>query len=231
MAELLRLYNEVYLEALSEEAELLRLYRVVPLRIIVFCVSQLSFYWKADVQVVVVGDNNVGKTSMCITFSTGQFPSLFTPMECNRIPHEKDIEVGNVTMHVKCTDTEGHEDYDDTRPESYEDADVFLLCFSLSSHNSLNSIKTKWLPELRKCKPKTPILLVGCKEDTRRGKESNKDMVTKKQGLRMKGAIKAVGYTECSSLKKFAVEECFFKAVKVARGEKLKEDSCGCVIL
>jgi len=46
MAELLRLYNEVYLEALSEEAELLRLYRVVPLRIIVICVSQLSFYLK-----------------------------------------------------------------------------------------------------------------------------------------------------------------------------------------
>ncbi|XP_052762797.1 WSC domain-containing protein 1-like [Mya arenaria] len=46
MAELVRLYNEVYLEALSEEAELLRLYRVVSLRIIVVSVSQLSFYWK-----------------------------------------------------------------------------------------------------------------------------------------------------------------------------------------
>jgi GTPase SAR1 family protein len=66
----------------------------------------LSFI--GDVHMVVVGDNNVGKTSLCITFSTGQFPSLFTPMECNRVPHEKDITLGSETIHVKCTDTEGN---------------------------------------------------------------------------------------------------------------------------
>ena len=55
-----------------------------------------------------MGNNNVGKSSLCVTFSTGQFPSLFTPMECNRVPHEKDVTVGNTTVHVKCVDTEGH---------------------------------------------------------------------------------------------------------------------------
>ena len=61
-----------------------------------------------DVQFVVVGNNNVGKSSLCVTFSTGQFPSLFTPMECNRVPHEKEVTVGSSTVHVKCVDTEGH---------------------------------------------------------------------------------------------------------------------------
>lgn len=184
-----------------------------------------------DVQVVVVGDNNVGKTSLCITFSTDQFPSLFTPMECNRVPHEKDITVGNETVHVKCTDTEGHEDYDDTRPESYQDADVFLLCFSLSGPNSFNNVKAKWLPELKKHAPKVPILLVGCKEDARRGKESNKDMIKKAQGKKMKNTIKAVNYVECSALKKYGVNECFVEAVKVARGQSSSEGGCGCVLL
>ena len=59
-------------------------------------------------QFVVVGNNNVGKSSLCVTFSTGQFPSLFTPMECNRVPHEKEVTVGGSTVHVKCVDTEGH---------------------------------------------------------------------------------------------------------------------------
>lgn len=72
-----------------------------------FC-SPFHLYFTGDIQLVVVGNNNVGKSSLCVTFSTGQFPSLFTPMECNRVPHEKDITVGGTTVHVKCVDTEGH---------------------------------------------------------------------------------------------------------------------------
>ena len=54
-----------------------------------------------------VGNNNVGKSSLCVTYSTGQFPSLFTPMEANRVPHEKDVLVDGSNVHVKCVDTEG----------------------------------------------------------------------------------------------------------------------------
>ncbi|XP_045158586.1 cell division control protein 42 homolog [Mercenaria mercenaria] len=185
----------------------------------------------AEVHIVVVGDNNVGKTSLCITFSTGQFPSLFTPMECNRVPHEKDMTVGTETVHVKCTDTEGHEDYDDTRPESYSDADIFLLCFSVSGPSSFQNIKTKWIPELKRHAPKVPILLVGCKEDTRHGKESSKDVIKKGQGKKMKKAIKALSYVECSALKKNCVNECFLEAVKVAKGQSDSGGTCGCIML
>ena len=37
--------------------------------------------------------------------------------------------------------------------------------------------------------------------------------MTSKQGVKLKSTIKAAGYTECSALKKFAVDECFVKAV------------------
>ena len=55
------------------------------------------------------------------------------------------------------------EDYDSMRPESYPDTNVFLLCFSLSSQTSFESLKSKWLPELKHHAPRVPILLVGCK--------------------------------------------------------------------
>ncbi|KAL4235769.1 hypothetical protein ACF0H5_004161 [Mactra antiquata] len=185
----------------------------------------------AEIQAVVVGDNNVGKTSLCITFSTDQFPSLFTPMECNRVPHEKDLTIGNDTVHIKCTDTEGHEDFDDTRPESYQDVDVFLLCFSLSGPTSFSNLKTKWLPELKKYAPKVPILLVGCKEDSRRGKESSKDIIKKAQGKKMKSTLKVSGYIECSALKKNGVNEVFIEAAKIAGGQSSQSGGCGCVLL
>ncbi|XP_060574823.1 rho-related GTP-binding protein RhoA-B-like [Ruditapes philippinarum] len=184
-----------------------------------------------DVHMVVVGDNNVGKTSLCITFSTGQFPSLFTPMECNRVPHEKDITLGSETIHVKCTDTEGNEDMDATRPESYTGADVFLLCFSVKGPTSFQNIKTKWIPELKQHAPNVPILLVGCKEDTRKGNDPNKEIIKKGQGKKMKSKIGAAGYVECSALKKYGVEECFLEAVKVATGKSSSKDGCSCTIL
>lgn len=183
-----------------------------------------------DIQVVVVGENNVGKTSLCITFSTDQFPSLFTPMECNRVPHEADVIVGGETVHVRCIDTEGTEDYDDTRPESYEEANVFLLCFSLSGPNFFQQVKAKWLPELKKYAPKVPIVLVGCKEDLRRGHDA-KNLVTKKQAKSLSKQIKAGAYVECSALKKIGIQECFSTAIKVATGQAVSEGGCGCAIL
>ena len=94
-------------------------------------------YLAGDIQLVVVGNNNVGKSSLCVTFSTGQFPSLFTPMECNRVPHEKDVTVGETTVHVKCVDTEGHVSksieivslYNNQRNFSWQFLVPFLFCF------------------------------------------------------------------------------------------------------
>lgn len=183
----------------------------------------------SEIQAVVIGDNNVGKTSLCITFSTDQFPSLFTPMECNRVPHEKDLTVLGEAVHIKCVDTEGNEDSDDTRPQSYEGADVFLLCFSLSGPTSFSNVKSKWIPELKKYAPKVPILLVGCKEDLRKGHDA-KNLVTKKQAQTLCRQIKAKGYVECGALKKLHVENCFVEAVKVATGRASVGGGC-CEIL
>lgn len=58
-------------------------------------------------------------------------------------------------------DTAGQEDYDRLRPLSYPNTDVFVLCFSVVSPVSFDNISTKWIPEIRKCCPDTPILLIG----------------------------------------------------------------------
>ena len=55
------------------------------------------------------------------------------------------------------------EDYDRLRPLSYPGTDVFLLCFSVDSADSLDNIEEKWLPELRHHAPGVPIILVATK--------------------------------------------------------------------
>ena len=45
--------------------------------------------------------------------------------------------------------------------------DIFLLAFSVVSPKSLENIKTKWVPVVKRLSPKTPFALIGLKHDRR----------------------------------------------------------------
>ena len=45
--------------------------------------------------------------------------------------------------------------------------DVFLVCFAIDDTDSLKSVETNWVPELRRYLPKTPFILVGTRSDRR----------------------------------------------------------------
>ena len=42
-----------------------------------------------------------------------------------------------------------------------------MLCFSVVRPDSMENVKTKWIPELFKFLPNTPIILVGTQSDLR----------------------------------------------------------------
>lgn len=45
-------------------------------------------------------------------------------------------------------DTAGEDDYNNLRPLSYPDADVFIVCYSVERPESLKSVQEKWIPEV-----------------------------------------------------------------------------------
>ena len=49
----------------------------------------------------------------------------------------------------------------------YDNADVFLVCFSLVRVSSFDAVATRWLPEIRRLCPSTPVVLVGTQCDRR----------------------------------------------------------------
>jgi len=85
-------------------------------------------------------------------------------------------------------DTAGQEDYgtiimgghlllfrsyhrlDRLRPLSYPGADIVLLCFSLVTESSFESVKDKWHPEVDHYIKNVPTILVGTKVDLREAK-------------------------------------------------------------
>ena len=108
---------------------------------------------------------------------------------------------------------QGQEDYDRLRPLSYANSNVFLVCFSIGSRTSFENVKDKWVPELRKHAPTTPILLVGTQSDRR---QSPGTMISESEARKLARSIKAAGYMECSAKSRDGVKAVFSEAVLVA---------------
>ena len=64
-------------------------------------------------------------------------------------------------------DTAGQEGFERIRILSYENTNIFILCFSCADWVTFNNVDTKWLDEIRKNRPEAKILLVGTKSDLR----------------------------------------------------------------
>jgi small GTP-binding protein len=117
------------------------------------------------IKCIVVGDGAIGKTCLLKSYTTNTFlqdslPTVFDNYSVNLMVDSKQIDLG-------LWDTAGGEDFDRLRPLSYPMANVFLVCFSVVSPTSYESVAAKWIPELRHHAPNAPIILVGTKTDLR----------------------------------------------------------------
>uniref|UniRef100_A0A7S4KF37 Uncharacterized protein n=1 Tax=Paramoeba aestuarina TaxID=180227 RepID=A0A7S4KF37_9EUKA len=107
---------------------------------------------------------------------------------------------------ISLWDTAGEEDYDRLRPLSYPQTDIFLICYSVIDSNSLEHVRSKWIPEIVHHCENTPCILVGCKLDLRdneevvqRLKEKNRTPVSFEEGELLAREIGAADFIECSS--------------------------------
>eukprot|EP00494_Astrolonche_serrata_P024139 UN24397 len=174
-----------------------------------------------SIKCVVVGDGMVGKTSLMISYTSNQFPeehipTVFDNYSCNVL-----VDGKYYCLHL--WDTAGQEDYDRLRPLSYPETQVFLVCFSVLSQNSLNNVRHKWIPELQHHRPNTPIILVGTKSDLRNDSHTTRSLsakgmsfVDKYEAEKMVSEVGALKYLECSALTQEGVKGVFDEAIKAA---------------
>ena len=77
------------------------------------------------------------------------------------------LTAGDKAIELGLWDTAGQEEYDRLRPLSYANANVFLICFSVTNPVSYENVQAKWYPEVMHFCPDVPQILVGTKCDTR----------------------------------------------------------------
>ena len=106
---------------------------------------------------------------------------------------------------------------------------MFLLCFSVMSHSSLQSVLHKWLPEVQSTSPDVPIILVGTQSDLRHNLGRVLDLKRKGQNpVDSKYARKVaeqnhMEYIECSALTQHNLKEVFDLAILNALSRKKRQ--------
>lgn len=173
-------------------------------------------------KIVVVGDGSVGKTSLLNAyiddiFDGGYEATVFDNKETNIVLDGKD-------HYVTLLDTAGQESYSSVRPLSYQQTDVFIICFSIDSDSSFGHIKTVWLPELQHHQQEVPFIIVGTKQDLRGASLLKPDNdIDRTDGMRTEDYYEKISsdlgakhYIESSAKTRFNVERVFELALTEA---------------
>jgi len=192
---------------------------------------------KTHIKCVAVGDGAVGKTCMLISYTTNSFPHDYTPTVFDN--YSATVMVDGKVAFLDLWDTAGPEDYDKFRPLSYAQTDVFILCYSVISPNSLQNVKSKWYPELAHHAPDVPIVLVATKADLKDDiyiqkvlAAKGKHVVQRTEGLKLATEIGAQ-FVECSAMTQEGLKDVFDCAIRLALEQRKKREKARktCVIL
>ncbi len=121
---------------------------------------------------------------------------------------------------------------------AYPDTDVIILCFSVVRPDSMENIKTKWMPELNKYLPDALIILVGTQVDLRDQSNNNNNNnhnlnnsqqrhITTREGEELRQKISAFKYIECSALTQLNIKEVFDSCIEAyAKSNPPIQPSC-----
>lgn len=168
-----------------------------------------------NIKVVVVGDGGIGKTSLLISYTTNTFPKDYIPTVFDN--YSTTLIIDGKPVKLGLWDTAGQSEYDKLRPLSYPQTDVFLCCFSVVDPVSLQNIKDKWVPEVRRHTNKQIIIiLIGTKIDIRDDPNVLNELydekmspITFEDGMNMKKALNLNSYMECSAANLEGLNEIF----------------------
>ena len=169
----------------------------------------------------------VGKTSMLISYTTNAFPLEYIPKVLDE--YSANIMVDGKPVNLGLWDTDGRVECDQLRPLSYPQTDIFLICFSIVSPKTLESVKTRWFPEIAHSIKNPKFLLVGTKSDLREDpntlqkllEEENCSPVSYQNGLEFSKQINALDYVECSAATQHNLKILFDTAIRCVTSESL----------
>ena len=121
-------------------------------------------------KLVALGDCGVGKTCLLRSFALNTVPATYVPTVLDN--YSISMMVDRLVVNLSLWDTAGDgpaasPGMDRLRPLSFPGTHVFLVCYSISDLGSFESVRRKWVPEIRARAPGAVVVLCATKADLR----------------------------------------------------------------
>jgi Ras-related protein Rab-1A len=168
-------------------------------------------------KIVLVGDAEVGKTSLATRFAYGTFTDAYiSTLGVDFIV--KSIPLDHYIVKLQAWDTAGQERYAGVRPIYYRGARGALLVLDITQRSSFVNVE-KWFAQIRRYSgPDVPILLVGNKLDLVNERQVSTDEITRY------AAPKGMAYYETSAKTDFGVTDVFQKIAELVLANELAKE-------
>ncbi|XP_024145704.1 rho-related GTP-binding protein RhoU isoform X1 [Oryzias melastigma] len=181
------------------------------------------------VNCVLVGDGEVGKSSLIVSYTTNGYPAEYVPTALDNFTVV--VVVDGKPVRLQLCDTAGQkwglldgsvnqDELELLRPLCYRNADVFLLCYSVVRPCSFTNLTHKWLPEIRRHCPGAPLVLVGTQLDLREDvqvliqlAQNQQRPVGTEEGQQLAQELGAAAFAECSALTQKNLKDTFDSAI------------------
>uniref|UniRef100_A0A8C6CS95 Mitochondrial Rho GTPase n=1 Tax=Moschus moschiferus TaxID=68415 RepID=A0A8C6CS95_MOSMO len=163
---------------------------------------------KRDVRILLLGEAQVGKTSLILSLVGEEFPEE-VPARAEEITIPADVTPEKVPTHIV--------DYSETEQTVEElqgeidKADVVCVVYDVSEEATVEKVRTKWIPLVNrdtKRGPRVPIILVGNKSDLRPGGSMEAVLPIMSQFPEIETCV------ECSAKNLKNISELFYYAQK-----------------
>jgi len=172
-------------------------------------------------KIVLIGDSNVGKTSIIDQFIEGKFGD--TKPSIGALHKLKSIQISSgEEVQLDIWDTAGQEKFRSIVPMYYKGSRGIMVIYDVTSKESFEGAK-KWISDIEASSNPAVILLIGNKSDLDDNREVTSDVVSSYINSKGNGIG---GYIECSAKANSNIYEAFkLMAEKIPKGNETSTNS------